>query len=74
MVLSDFLKEIRDITTVARKTQGEEEAKREAAAEEPESSDQSHEDTPPFHSEEEQSDVGYPDGTSTDLDDRDLGC
>ena len=74
MVLSDFLKEIRDITVVARKTQNEQAAKREVAIEEAEPSDQNQGDTTPIHSEEEDGDVHYPDDSNTDLDDRDLGC
>ena len=73
VVLSEFLKEIRDITVVARKTHNEQEAKQETAAEGAEPSDQSQEDTTPVYSEEE-GEVNYPDGTNTDLDDRDLGC
>jgi hypothetical protein len=74
VVLSDFLKEIRDITIVARKTYGEQAVKREVATEEAEPSDQNQEVTTPIYSEEEDGDVDYPDGTNTDLDDRDLGC
>lgn len=74
VVLSEFLREIRDITNVARKTQSEEAAKREAAAEGSESSDQNQEGTTTPQSEEEESDANSPDGTSTDLDDRHLGC
>ena len=74
VVLSEFLKEIRDITTVARKTQGEEAVKRDATAEESELSDQMQEDMPSSHGEEEEGDMGYPDGSTTDLDDRELGC
>ena len=73
MVLSEFLKEIRDITVVARKTNNEQAAKQDASAEGTELSDQNQEDTTPVYSEEE-GDVNYPDGTNTDLDDRDLGC
>ena len=74
MVLSDFLKEIRGITIVARKAHSEQATKREVEVEEVEPSDQSPDDTTPFHSEEEDGDMNYPDGTNTDLDDRDLGC
>lgn len=74
MVLSEFLKEIRDITVVARKTQTEQAVKRDVAVEDAEPSDQSQGDTTPVYSEEEEGDVNYPDGTNTDLDDRDLGC
>ena len=71
VVLSEFLKEIRDITVVARKTHNEQAAKQETSVEGTELGDQ--EDTTPVYSEEE-GDVNYPDGTNTDLDDRDLGC
>jgi len=73
VVLSEFLKEIRDITVVARKTHNEQAAKQDTSAEGTEPSDQNQEDTTPVYSEEE-GDVNYPDGTNTDLDDRDLGC
>ena len=73
MVLSDFLKEIRDITIVARKTHSEQAAKREVPIEETEQSDQSQGNTTPVHSEED-SDVQYAEGSNTDFDDRDIGC
>lgn len=74
MVLSEFLKEIRDITIVARKTHSEQTTKQEVTIEEADPSDQTREDTTPIHSEEEDGDVNYPDGSNTDLDDRDPGC
>jgi len=74
VVLSEFLKEIRDITVVARKTHSEQVAKREVAIEEAEPSDQTQGDTTPIHSEGDDGDVLSPDGSNTDLDDRDLGC
>lgn len=74
VVLSDFLKEIRDITIVARKTQSEQATKREVNIEEAEPSDQNQEVTTPIHSEEEDGDTHYPDDSNTDFDDRDLGC
>lgn len=74
MVLSEFLKEIRDITVVARKTHSEQAAKQEVAIEEAEPSDQTQGETTPIHSEEEDGDVHYPDDSSTGLDDRDPGC
>ena len=74
VVLSEFLKEIRDITVVARKTQNEQAPKREVAIEEAEPSDQTQGDTTPIHSEEDDGDANYPDGSNTDFDDRDLGC
>ena len=73
MVLSEFLKEIRDITVVARKTQNEQTAKQETSADGSEPSDQNQGDTTPAYSEED-GEGNYPDGTNTDLDDRDLGC
>lgn len=74
VVLSEFLKEIRDITAVARKTQNEQAPKREVAIEEVEQSSQNQGDTTPIHSEEEDGDLAYPDGSNTDFDDRDVGC
>ena len=74
VVLSEFLKEIRDITSVARKSHSEQAPKREVAIEEVEPSSQSQDDTTPIHSEEEDGDVAYPDGSNTDFDDRDVGC
>lgn len=74
MVLSEFLKEIRDITVVARKTQNEQTAKRDVTIEEAEPGDQNQGDTTPIHSEEDDGDVNFPDGSNTDFDDRDLGC
>ncbi|KAF9651765.1 ARM repeat-containing protein [Thelephora ganbajun] len=73
VVLSEFLKEIRDITIVARKTHSEQAAKQEVAIEEVEPSDQNQGDATPVHSEDDDGDANYPDGTNTDLDDRDLG-
>ena len=74
VVLSEFLKEIRDITIVARKTYSEQAQKWEVAIEDVEPSDQTQDNTTPIHSEEEDGEVTYPDGTNTDFDDRDLGC
>jgi vacuole morphology and inheritance protein 14 len=74
VVLSEFLKEIRVITAVARKTHGELAPKQEVAIEEVEPSGESQGDTTPIHSEEDDGDVNYPDGSNTDFDDRDLGC
>lgn len=74
VVLSEFLREIRDITIVARKTHSEQTTKREVTIEEAEPSDQNQEDATPVHSEEEEGDVNYPEDFNTDLDDRDLGC
>lgn len=74
VVLSEFLKEIRDITSVARKAHSEQAPKREVAIEEVEQSSQSQGDTTPIHSEEEDADGTYPDGSNTDFDDRDVGC
>jgi hypothetical protein len=74
VVLSEFLKEIRDITVVARKTHSEQPVKQEVAIEETEPSDQNQGDTTPIHSEEEDGDALSPDDSNTDLDDRDLGC
>ena len=73
-MISEFLKEIRDITIVAKKSHGEQAAKREVTIEEAEPGDQNQEDTTPFHSEEEDGDAHYPDDSSTGLDDRDPGC
>lgn len=73
VVLSEFLKEIRDITSVARKASGEQAPKREVAIEEVEPSGQSQGDTTPIHSEEGDGDANYPDGSSADFDDRDAG-
>lgn len=73
VVLSEFLKEIRNITAVARKSPGEQASKREVAIEEVESSGQSQGETTPIHSEEDNSDLNYPDGWNTDFDDRDVG-
>ncbi|KAF9782164.1 ARM repeat-containing protein [Thelephora terrestris] len=73
VVLSEFLKEIRVITAVARKTHGELAPKQEVAIEEVEPSGESQGDTTPIHSEEDDGDVNYPDGSNTDFDDRDLG-
>lgn len=73
VVLSEFLKEIRTITAVTRKTRGEQAPKREVAIEETELSSQSQGDTTPIHSEEEDGDVNYPDVWNTDFDDRDVG-
>jgi hypothetical protein len=74
VVLSEFLKEIRDITAVARKSQSEQAPKRDVAIEEVEPSGQSQGETTPIHSEEEDGDMNYPDGSNTDFDDRDVGC
>lgn len=74
MVLSEFLKEIRDITAVARKSHSEQAPKREVAIEEVELSDQVQGDTTPIHSEEDDGDANYPEGSNTDFDDRDVGC
>lgn len=74
MVLSEFLKEIRDITAVARKSHSEQALKREVAIEEVELSDQVQGDTTPIHSEEDDGDANYPEGSNTDFDDRDVGC
>lgn len=73
MVLSEFLKEIRDVTIVARKSHSEQAAKREVPIEEGDPSDQSQGNTTPIHSEED-SDVHYAEGSNTDFDDRDIGC
>jgi hypothetical protein len=74
VVLSEFLKEIRDITAVARRSHNEQAPKREVAIEEVELSGQSQGDTTPIHSEEDDGDATYPDGSNTDFDDRDVGC
>ena len=73
VVLSEFLKEIRDITVVARRAHNEQTTKQDTTAEGAELSDQNQEDTTPVYSEEE-GEGNYPDGSNTDLDDRDLGC
>ena len=74
VVLSEFLKEIRDITVVARKSHSEQAAKREVTIEEAEPSDQNQGDTTPIHSEEDDGEVRYPEDSNTDFDDRDVGC
>jgi hypothetical protein len=73
VVLSEFLKEIRTITAVTRKTNGDQVPKREVAIEEVEPSSQSQGDTTPIHSEEDDGDGNYPDGWNTDFDDKDVG-
>lgn len=74
VVLSEFLKEIRDITVVARKAYNEQAPKQEVAIEEVEPSVQSQGDVTPIHSEEDDGDVNYPDDSNPDFDDRDVGC
>lgn len=74
VVLSEFLKEIRGITAVARKAHGEQAPKRDVAIEEVEPSGESQGDTTPIHSEEDDGDMNYPDGSTMDFDDRDVGC
>ena len=73
MVLSEFLKEIRTITAVTRKTHGEQVPKREVAIEKVKQGSQSQGNTTPIHSEEDDGDLNYPDGWHTDFDDRDVG-
>lgn len=73
VVLNEFLKEIRGITAVARKTHDEQAPKLDVDIEEIETSGQSQGDITPIHSEEGDGDVNYPDGSNTDFDDRDAG-
>ena len=74
VVLSEFLKEIQEITAVARKSHSDEAPKRDVAIEDVDSNDQNQGDSTPIHSEEDDGDVTYPDGSNTDLEDRDVGC